>query len=80
MMLDAESRARFPKNGDIVVDMIFKDKLFANRTAVASYFTLDLACDNLDVAKRAFEVVTEDPDSVEIAKLRIRTMLGGGKL
>lgn len=80
MMLDTESRARFKTNGEIVCDMIDTDTLFANRVEVAAYCVLDLACDKLNVAKAALDIVTADPASVPLAKFRIRQMITGGVL
>lgn len=80
MMLDTESRARFKTNGEIVCDMIDTDALFANRVEVAAYCVLDLACDKLNVAKAALDIVTADSSSVPLAKFRIRQMITGGVL
>lgn len=79
-LLGEESRARFPRNGDVVCDMIYQQALFNNRVEVAAYCVLDLACDKLDVAKAALITVTEDPASVEPAKKRLRQMNSGGVL
>ncbi len=72
-----EAVARYPTHGGLFLNLATHNALFANRVALASYCTIDLALANETVVAAAFALVDDTAASVDTAKLYARANANG---
>jgi hypothetical protein len=55
---------------------LMSQRLLANKVAIGLYYAVDLAGNNLSIAKLAFDRITDAPESLDAAKDRVIQMIG----
>ncbi len=80
LMNSPEGRAYKPSPGAVLANALLPENRakFDNQVAVATYCTLDLACDQEPIYKHALDLVTADSASIDAAKFWIRQHMTGG--
>jgi len=80
MMASPECKAKFATPGAVVCDALTDPvhlAKFQNRVTVAAYCALDMACTVVSTFEHCLDNVTEDPATIEPAKLWIRQHMSG---